>query len=69
MSQRSYCLVSGVLWLVFAAAHGLRIAMRWSVFINGRHVPLRASAVAVVVGAYLAASAFRLLKKPTISAG
>ena len=66
MSQRSYCLVSGVLWLVIAAAHGLRIVRHWPVFINGHHIPLRLSAVPVVVGAYLAFSALRLLRKPAV---
>ncbi len=67
MNQRTYNWVSGVLWLVIAAAHALRIAMQWWVVVGRWAVRVRYSAIPVVIGLYLAFTAFRLLKKPAVS--
>jgi hypothetical protein len=62
MSQSYYIRLTGVLFLVFAAAHLLRFVLRVDVLVGSRPVPLGLSLVPVVVGGYLAYCAFRLAK-------
>jgi hypothetical protein len=64
MSQRNYCLVSGIVFLLVAAGHALRIIMRWVVLVNGCNLRIRYSAIPVIVGLYLGITALKLLKKP-----
>ena len=54
MSQKAFSLVAGLIFLLVAAAHLLRLLLRWSVILNGWTVPMWVSAIAVVVAGLLA---------------
>jgi uncharacterized membrane protein len=60
MSQRTFSLVAGLIFLVVAVAHVLRLAFKWDVVLNRWPVPMWISAVALVIAAYLAYEGFRL---------
>jgi hypothetical protein len=60
MSKSTYFLVSGLIFLVVAVVHGLRMFFKWEVIIGGWQAPLWASAAGFVVAAYLAFEGFRL---------
>jgi hypothetical protein len=59
MSRNTYSLVAGVIFLVIAAAHALRLILKWEVIFAGWQLPLWVSAVAFVLTAYLAYEVFR----------
>jgi len=54
MSQKTFSLVAELIFLLVAVMHGLRLALRWEVVLNGWSVPMWVSAVAIVIAAYLA---------------
>ncbi len=60
MDRNIYVTVSGVIFLLIAVLHALRIAYGWSAQIGGWTVPLWLSWAALVIAGYLAWSAFRL---------
>lgn len=62
MSKNTFALVAGTFFLIVALVHALRFALRWDVIVAGWQVPMWVSAVAVVVGAYLAYEGFRKSK-------
>ena len=62
MSQRPFSFVAGLIFLVVAVAHVLRLAFKWEVVLNGWPVPMWISAAALVIAAYLAYEGFRLGK-------
>jgi hypothetical protein len=59
MSQKAFSLVAGLLFLLVAVAHLLRLLLRWSVILNGWTVPMWVSAIALVVAGFLAFEGFR----------
>ncbi len=59
MSQKTFSFVVGLVFLLIAVMHGLRLALRWEVVLNGWSVPMWVSAVALLFAAY---SAFESLK-------
>ena len=63
MSQKTFSLVVGLIFLLIAIMHGLRLAFRWEVVLNGWSVPMWASAVALLIAAYLAFESLRLSKR------
>jgi hypothetical protein len=63
MSQKTFSMVAGVLFLVIALAHVLRIAFGASVVVQSTSIPMWASVVAVVVTGYLAYEGLRLARK------
>ena len=59
MSQRTFSLVAGLIFLLVAIAHLCRFLLKWSVVINGWTVPMWVSAIALVVAGYLAYEGLR----------
>lgn len=62
MSQKTYLKTAGVVFLIIAALHLLRLVLGWSAVFQGWSVPQWLSAVALVVAGYLAYEGFRLSK-------
>ncbi len=60
MRQRTFNLVTGTLFVLVGLGHAIRFAGNWPFVIGGWEVSKWASAVAVLVTAYLALAAFRL---------
>jgi succinate dehydrogenase hydrophobic anchor subunit len=60
MTHRNYCTISGLLFLLVALAHLLRIMNGMSVQIDDYSVPMLVSWVGLIVPAVLAIWAFRL---------
>jgi hypothetical protein len=54
MSQKTFSLAAGLIFLLIAVMHGLRLAFKWEAVLNGWSVPMWVSAVAMVITAYLA---------------
>jgi hypothetical protein len=54
MSQKTFSLVVGLVFLLIAVMHALRLALRWEAVVNGWSVPMWVSAVALLIAAYLA---------------
>ena len=59
MSRRSYALVTGIVFLVIAILHLLRVIFGWKAVIGGWSMPIWVSWVALVVAGYLAYEGFR----------
>jgi hypothetical protein len=59
MSQKTFSRVAGLIFLLVAIMHALRLAFRWEVVLNGWSVPLWVSGVALVVAGFLASEGFR----------
>jgi len=59
MSQKAFSLVAGLIFLLIAVAHVLRLLLRWSVILNGWTVPMWVSAIALVVAGFLAFEGLR----------
>ena len=64
MSQKTFSLVAGVIFLVIALMHVLRLVLKWEAVVNGRTMPMWASWAAIVVAGYLAYEGFRLSRRP-----
>ena len=62
MTVRIYAVVSSVIFLLVALLQLLRLVMQWDVVIDGWHLPLWASAVAVLVAGFLSFAGFRLFQ-------
>ena len=60
MTQRTFITIAGVMFLVIACVHALRLIYGWTAVINGWAVPSVVSWIAVVVFSVLAYTAFRL---------
>ena len=59
MSNKTYSLLAGAIFLIVAVAHALRLVLKWVVIVAGWQVPMWVSAVAFVIAAYLAYEGFR----------
>ncbi len=59
MTEKTYIRVSGVIFLVVALLHLLRLLLKWDAVIGGWTVPTWFSGVGVFVAGWLAYSAFR----------
>jgi hypothetical protein len=63
VSQKAFSLAAGVVFLLIALGHVLRIVLGWSIVIQDLSVPMWASWIAVIVMGYLAYEGFRLARK------
>lgn len=63
MTQRAFSLTAGVIFLLIALLHVLRLLFAWKVTMGGLVIPTWASRVALVIAAYLAYEGFRLARK------
>jgi len=59
MSERGYCLVSGLVFAVVAVAHLLRAVAGWPIVLGGWQVPLAASWAGTLAAGALAAWGMR----------
>ncbi len=64
MSQKTFSLVAGVIFLVIALMHVLRLVLKWEVVVNGRTMPMWVSWVGVLIAGCLAYEDFRLSQRP-----
>ena len=64
MSQRSYVLIAGVVFLVIALGHLLRVVYGVAFIVDDIPIPMWASLVALVVMGFLAYEGFQLARKP-----
>jgi hypothetical protein len=64
MNQKAFSLAAGVVFLLIALGHILRVAFGWSFAVQDFVVPMWASWIAVVITGYLAYEGFRLARKP-----
>ena len=60
MSKNTFQLLAGVIFLIVALAHAVRLIFKWEVIIAGWQVPMWLSAIAAVIAAYLAYEGFRM---------
>ena len=60
MSQKTFSLVAGLIVLLIAVMHVLRLAFTWEVVLNSWSVPMWVSVVAMVIAAYLAFEGLKL---------
>ena len=60
MNQKTFLLISGIVFLVVAVLHALRLVLGWVAVIGSWVVPQGLSAAALLVAGYLAYTAFRL---------
>jgi len=65
MSQKAFALTAGVVFLLIALGHLLRVVLGASFVVKDIPVPMWASGIAAVIAAYLAYQGFRLSRKPT----
>jgi hypothetical protein len=63
MKPRLYSLTAGMIFLLIAVGHLLRILLRLPVMIADRQVPFSASWVALLVTGYMAFEGFRVVRK------
>ena len=64
VSQRTFSLIVGVVFLLIALGHLLRVALGASFVVEGVAIPMWPSVLAVIVMGYLAFEGFRLGSKP-----
>jgi hypothetical protein len=63
MAQKTFVLISSVIFAIIALGHLSCIVLKWSVFLEGWAVPVWVSWIALIVSAYLASEGFRLARK------
>lgn len=64
MSGKSYFAVTGIVFLVIAFFHLLRIIFGWSPVVEGWAVPMWLSWAALVLAGWLGSEGLRLARKP-----
>jgi hypothetical protein len=67
MNRRSYCVITGIIFLAIALAHLLRIFYGWRVLIGVVLVPGWVSWIALVVAGYLGYEGLRLSRGGLLS--
>ena len=65
MAQRTFSLVTAVLFLLIALLHAVRLLRGWQVTIEGAVVPIWISWIGLAIAAYLAYEGFRLARTET----
>jgi len=63
MRQKTFSLVVGLIFLLIAVMHALRLALKWEVLLNGWSVPMWVSVIAIVITAYLAFESLKLSRR------
>ena len=64
MSDHAYALIAGIVFLLVAAAHLLRIIFGTPVVVQGVSIPMWASAIALVVTGFLSYEGFHFARRP-----
>jgi hypothetical protein len=60
MNQKTFSLVAGMIFLLVAVMHVLRLALKWEVVLNGWSVPMWVSWLALVIAGFLAFEGLKL---------
>jgi hypothetical protein len=60
MPQRSFFLITSILFLLIAFLHAIRLLQGWQVTIGGAVVPLWVSRIGLAISGFLAYEGFRL---------
>ncbi len=63
MNQKTFSLVTSVIFLLIALVHALRLALGWHAVLNTWAVPMWVSWAGLVLTLYLASTGFRLARK------
>jgi hypothetical protein len=63
MRQKTFALVAGMIFLVVALMHLLRVALGWQVALGGWTVPMWVSWVALLIAGYLAYEGLSLSRR------
>jgi uncharacterized membrane protein len=63
MSQKAYLKSAGLIFLLIAVLHLLRLVFGWEAVFEGWNVPQWLSVVALIVAGYLAYEGFRLSQR------
>ncbi len=63
MDQKTFSLVSGLIFLLIAVIHVLRLVFKWEAVLNGGAVPMWVSVVALPIAAYLAFEGLKLSRR------
>ena len=64
MGHKSYCTVSGILFVLVAVAHLIRIVYGMTIQVGNIMVPMQVSWLGLIVPAALAVWAFRTASRP-----
>ena len=62
MSDHAYALIAGIVFLLVAIAHLLRMALGTPVVVQGVSIPMWASAIALVVTGFLSYEGFHFAR-------
>ena len=65
MTQRTFSLVTAVLFFLMALLHAMRLVRGWQVTIESAVVPIWISWIGLAIAAYLAYQGFLFSKTPT----
>ena len=65
MTQRTFSLVTAVLFFLIALLHAVRLLRGWQVTIEGTVVPIWISWIGLAIASYLTYQGFLLSKTPT----
>jgi len=60
MSQKTFCVIAGLIFLIVAIGHAMRLAFRWEAMMGGWVVPMGVSWVGVFVAGFLAFEGLKL---------
>jgi len=63
MSDHAYALIAGIVFLLVAIAHLLRMVLGTPVVVQGVSIPMWASAIALVVTAFLSYEGFHFARR------
>lgn len=63
MSHRAYAVTAGLIFLLIATGHVLRLVFGWKAIIGSQSIPTWVSWIAFAIFAYLASEGFRLARK------
>jgi CHASE2 domain-containing sensor protein len=64
MNQKVFSLVAGLIFLVVALAHALRLVFGWHVMLQGWSVPVWVSWIAFLISGFLGYEGLRLSRRP-----
>ena len=62
MTQRSFLLITSILFFLIALLHAVRLLRGWQVTVEGTGVPIWISWIGLVIAAYLAYQGFRFAR-------
>jgi len=62
MSKKDFSLIAGIIFIVIAILHVLRLIMAWPASIGGWNVPMWLSWIALIVAGFLGIQGFKFSK-------